>query len=148
MTVTLAFRKGHKQDWLSRLIMYFDKSKYDHVEMIIGTVWIGSHLKTGVEVHKLRKPMKDSWDYVRVTVDDNLNHKAVEFINSLQGTRYDYVGAIFGELLGITMLNQYDDYFCSELICSILQEFDSNEVRGLNPVNVSPQELYDLYKEQ
>jgi len=148
MKVTLAFRKGHKKDWLSRLIMYLDKSKYDHVEMIIGTVWVGSHLKTGVELHKLRVPLKDSYDYIDVEVDEKLNHKAVVFIESLRGTRYDYIGAIFGELLGITMLNQYDDYFCSELITRILQEFGSPEVQHLHAVNVSPQELYNLYKEK
>ena len=147
MKVTLAFRKGNKQDWLSKLIMFFDKSEYDHVEMIIGTAWIGAHIKTGVVVRHL-KPLSDKWDYLDVEVDDKFNHKAVQFVDSLHKTKYDFIGAIFGELMGISLLNQYDDYFCSELVAKILQKFESKPVMHLHAVSVSPQELYELYKEK
>ena len=147
MTVTLAFRKGTNTGWISKLIMFFDKSKYDHVELIIGTAWIGAHIKTGVVVRHL-KPLNDKWEYVDVEVDAKYNHKAVEFIDSLHKAKYDFYGAIFGELMGITLINQYDDYFCSELATRILQKFDSEPVMKLHAVNVSPQELYDLYKDK
>ena len=145
MTVTLAFRKGTTKNWLSKLIMKIDGSKYDHVEIIIGTTWIGAHIKTGVVVRH-NKPKDDEWDYIDVEVDKKFNHKAVEFINSLSNARYDFYGAIFGEMLGISIINQYDDYFCSELVATILKKFESKPMMNKLAVDMSPQELYDLYK--
>jgi len=148
MRVTLAFRKGTKKHWISKLIMFFDKSEYDHVEIIIGTAWIGAHIKTGVVVHHLKKPLKDTWDYIDIEVDRKYNHQAVMFVDGLHNAKYDFYGAIFGELMGITIINQYDDYFCSELVTKILQRFESEPVKDLHAVNVSPQELYNLYKDK
>ena len=146
MKVTLAFRKANKH-WLSQLVAKLTKSKYDHSEIIIGTVWVGAHFKGGVTTRRVTYPLHASWDYIDVTIDPKYNHKAVEFVNNVRTSKYDFLGAIVGEGLNIPSFNVKNKYFCSELVTTIMQQFDSPEVRDVNPVTISPQELYDLYKD-
>ena len=146
MTVTLAFRKVSRH-WLSQLVGWVTHSNYDHSEIIIGTVWVGAHFKGGVTTKRVEYPLHESWDYIKVPINPNYNHKAVRFVDSIRGANYDYLGAMVGEGLNLPKFDHKNKYFCSELVTVILQQFDSNEVRGINPVSISPQELYDLYKD-
>jgi hypothetical protein len=145
LKVTLAFRKANKT-WLSKLVAWLTHSKYDHSEIIIGTVWVGAHFKGGVTTRRVTTPLHRDWDYIDVPINPKFNHKAVLFINAVRGNKYDYLGAIVGEGLNLPPFNHKNKYFCSELVTNIMQQFDSAEVKGINPVSISPQELYDLYK--
>jgi hypothetical protein len=145
MVVTLAFRKASRH-WLSKLVAKLTRSKYDHSEIIIGTVWVGAHFKGGVTTKRVEYPLHSNWDYLIVPIDPKFNHKAVEFVNSVRGDKYDFRGAL-GEALNIPELNVRNKYFCSELVVSIMQQFNAKEVKGLNPVLIDPQELYELFKE-
>jgi len=145
MKVTLCFRKANRH-WLSQLVAKLTKSEYDHSEIIIGTVWVGAHFKGGVTTRHVKYPLHASWDYIDVDIDPNYNHKAVTFVNHVRNSGYDFLGAIVGEGLNLPAFNIKNRYFCSELVTTIMQQFDSHEVRGIDPVTISPQELYDLYK--
>ena len=145
LKVTLAFRKANRH-WLSQLVAKLTRSKYDHSEIIIGTVWVGAHFKGGVTTQRVRYPLHSNWDYIEVPIDPKFNHKAVEFVNSVRGDKYVFRGAL-GEALNIPEFNVRNKYFCSELVVSIMQQFNAKEVEGLNPVLVDPQELYELFKE-
>jgi len=146
MTVTLCFHKANDH-WLSKLVARVTKSEYDHSEIIIGTVWVGAHFKGGVTTRRVEYPLHESWDYIKVPIDPDYNIKAVDFVNKVRGDEYDYLGAIVGEGLNLPIFNVANKYFCSELVTAIMQQFNSKEVKGINPVTVSPQELYDMYKE-
>ena len=145
MVVTLAFRKANRH-WLSKLVAKLTNSQYDHSEIIIGTVWVGAHFKGGVTTKRVEYPLHSNWDYITVPVDPKFNHKAVVFIDAARGDKYDFSGAL-GEALNIPEFNVENKYFCSELVTRIMQEFGAKEVKGLNPVLVDPQELYELFKE-
>ena len=146
MKVTLAFRKANKKHWISRLVSKLTKSKYDHSEIIIGTVWVGAHFKGGVTTKRVKYPLHENWDYIEVPIDQKYNHKAVAFIDSINGQDYDYLGAIVGEHFDLPLFNHKNKYFCSELVTTIMQKFNAKEVKGLNPVSINPQELYELFK--
>ena len=145
MKVTIAFRKANRH-WLSQLVAKLTKSQYDHSEIIIGTVWVGAHFKGGVTTRHVEYPLHSSWDYIDVPIDPKYNHKAVKFVDSIRGSGYDFLGAIVGEGLNLPAFNHQNKYFCSELVTTIMQQFNSKEVKGINPVTISPQELYELYK--
>ena len=146
MKVTLAFRKANRH-WLSKLVAKITKSEYDHSEIIIGTVWVGAHFKGGVTTKRVEYPLHSSWDYIDVPIDPNYSGKGAEFVNSVRGDKYDFLGAIVGEGLNLPKFNYLNKYFCSELVVSVMQQFNSKEVKGINPVTISPQELYELYKD-
>jgi len=145
MKVTLCFRKANSH-WLSKLVAKLTKSKYDHSEMIIGTVWVGAHFKGGVTTRHVEYPLHATWDYIDVEIDPAYNHKAVEFVDKVRGDKYDFLGAIVGEGLNLPAFNIKNKYFCSELVTSIMQQFNAKEVKGINPVTISPQELYELFE--
>ena len=145
MHITLAFRKANRH-WLSRLVAKITKSDYDHSEIIIGTVWVGAHFKGGVTTRRVEYPLHAHWDYIDVPIDPAYKELGAKFINRVRGSKYDYVGAIVGEGLNLPKFNIFNRYFCSELVVSVTQQFHSKEVEGVNPVSISPQELYDLYK--
>ena len=142
--VTLAFGYEHN-DFVARIIKKLTRSKYSHSAIIIGDVWVTASLKHGAITKKL-EPLKDTYDYIEIEVPRKYSHEAVEFINNNHSGQYDFIGAIVGNLMGISLINQYDDYFCSELVTSVLKHFRSPEVRNIKPISVSPQRLFDLYK--
>jgi len=145
MKVTLAFRKANHH-WLSRLVAKLTKSTYDHSEIIIGTVWVGAHFKGGVTTRRVTYPLHSSWDYLDVEIDPKYQHKAVDFVNKVRGSKYDFRGAL-GEELNLPILDDKNKYFCSELVTTIMQNFNAKEVKDVNPVLINPQELYDLFKD-
>ena len=69
MHVTLAFYKG-KGNLIDKIIRFWTKSKYSHVEIIINDVWVSSNPKVGVTVNSLR-PLTNKWDYIDVKVPKN-----------------------------------------------------------------------------
>ena len=145
MIVTLAFRKGKPKNLLSKFIMWASGSIYDHTEIIIGTVWVGAHITRGV-VATREVDTSFEWDYIRVNVDSKYNHVAVQFVDDVNANKYDFAGAIFGNLFNIPLVNIKNKYFCSELVATVMQRFNSKPVMGLDPVSISPQDLYELYE--
>ena len=140
--VTLAFKKDDYSS-TAMLIKWWTKSKYAHVELIMGNSWISSSGSTGgLHINEL-KPLKDNWDYIDVEVDDKLE-EVMKFAKSQQGTGYDYVG-IFGIVVNHN-IQRKNRWFCSEICTRLLQEFDEPKSLELKPNLISPEDLYVLYK--
>jgi len=143
MKVTLAFKHSTK-NWMSQIIAKLTKSNYDHVEIIIGTVWVGATPTKGVSTRRVEYPLHDTWDYLDVDINPKFNQTAVDFIDEIRGNAYDYVGAM-SVGLDIPDFDVKNKYFCSELVTAIMQHFECPNVKGLKPADVDPQELYDYY---
>lgn len=149
MHVTLAFYKG-KGNLIDKIIRFWTKSKYSHVEIIINDVWVSSNPKVGVTVNSLR-PLTNKWDYIDVKVPKNEKYlqTVLKFIELQKGKKYDLIGAIFGAGLNIDFEHK-DKWFCSELVAAILLLFREKYIlQHLKEdiFNVSPKELYDIYKD-
>lgn len=147
LNLTLAFKKVNKDStWMAKVISYWTKSEYHHVELILNNNWISSDSDTGVVVREL-KPLKDNWDYINlpsVTLlplhYDILN----KFIKKVDGNKYDWKGIILSQTIPLSMNNK-NKWFCSELVTKLLQIIVVEEVIDLEPNEVAPKDLYDIF---
>lgn len=149
MHVTLAFYKG-KGNLIDKIIRFWTKSKYSHVEIIINDTWVSSNPKNGVTINAL-KPLTNKWDYIDVKVPKNEKYlqTVLKFIELQKGKKYDLIGAIFGAGLNIDFEGK-NKWFCSELVTAILLLFREKYILQClkeDIFNVSPKELYDIYKD-
>lgn len=145
MKVTLAFEKG-STTIMSRLIRWFTLSEYDHVEVIIEDKWISSSVFTdGVKIKDLH-PLTDRWDYVEVDVDGRKKSKVMKFIKEQENLKYDWCG-VFCTLFIKRRRESQDRWFCSEIVTRILQEFGVKGIDHIIPSEMTPRDLYILFKD-
>jgi len=141
--VALAFKSENTIN--SKLIQWWTKSNYSHVEIIIDDYWVSSSPdQGGAYIHRLR-PLSDNWDYVTVKVNEENTPWAIQFANAQVGTKYDWLGVFFSQFLHI---NKQDNskWFCSELVTVLLQIMDNKQTKNLVPNEQSPGNLYRLYR--
>ena len=147
MKVTLAFYKDSGNIY-DKLIRLWTKSKYSHVEIIIGQTWYSSNIRLGGVTTQPLRPLNDSWDYVDVNVDGRRLTKVLRFIESQQGTKYDIIGAIIGAGLNID-IHEKNKWFCSELVAEIMLQFNEPTIMTKldeDTFNLTPKNLYNIYK--
>ena len=147
LNLTLAFKKVNKNStWMAKVISYWTKSEYHHVELIINDSWISSDSDTGVVVREL-KPLKDNWDYIplpSVTLLPLHHNILTKYINNVNGNKYDWKGIILSQTIPLSM-NSRNKWFCSELVTKLLQIIVIEEVIDLEPNEVSPKDLYNVF---
>lgn len=131
MKTELAFYKA-EGNYFDKLIRWWTKSKYSHVEIVYGDKWYSSSYRDdGVRVKAMKAPNPDSWDYVEVDVDpDRLEDVYMKHV----GKGYDWLGIALSEWLPLGIQNDYKCY-CSEF-CA--------EVIGLGKTNISPKRLHEI----
>ena len=101
MQIQLAFYKA-PGTLMSKIIRLWTKSKYSHVEMIIGDRWISSDAgHGGVRILPLR-PLNDDWDYVTINVDGRVKRKVLKFIEDNKDAEYDWAGLFLGTVFNIS----------------------------------------------
>lgn len=145
MKVTLAFEKSNTT--FAKIIQWWTKCKYAHVEIIIEDKWISSDSTYGgVGIHELR-PLTDKWDYLEVDVDGRKLSKVMRFIEENKDKSYDWCGIICSVAFKITRAEHENKWFCSEMVTKILQEFGNKQVQGLIPANIVPKDLYYIFKD-
>ena len=147
LNVTLAFKKVNKDtSVIGKIISWWTKSQYYHVEIIVDGNWITSDSDTGVVVRGL-KPFKDDWDYITLPTI-SLCNKHYSFLNkyidNLNGDEYDWKGIIFSQTIPLGLHNK-DKWFCSELVTKLLQLMLVEEVIDIDPNLVAPRDLYEIF---
>ncbi len=133
---------------MPRLIRWYTKSNYSHCEIILNDYWISSSPEYGgTKVQKLR-PLKDSWDYLTLTLDPFEIENAIDFAFSQENTKYDYWGILINQIfkLNRNSYNRNNKWFCSEICLTLLQKIKEPSVQGLNPSSQSPGDLYRIYE--
>jgi len=146
--VTLAFLKvDASKSVYGKLISWWTKSEFVHVEIIIGDMWISSVEGTGVHIKQL-KPLKDTYVYHKLrdavmTESQYLDIK--EWICQQENAKYDNTGIVLSQIIPI----RYDSrtkWFCSEIVTKILQLLGYKEVFNLLPHLIDPGFLTRLFK--
>lgn len=147
--ITVSFKKKKPTTTkLNKLICWWTKSKYFHVELIIGGKWISSNPDTGgVTIHNLEQ-LNDNWDYCKlptITLTTQQYDRIMKWIESQSPKKYDWAGIIFSQVFPFTLHNR-NKWFCSELCTTILKLFLVQDVLDAEPNNVSPGDLARLLK--
>lgn len=139
----VAFYKG-KGGTFNKLIRWWTKSDYSHVELIIDGVWYSSsHIDGGVR-GKVIEPKPGHWDIYQLKNVDTLY--ARDCIRYALTHKYDWTGIIFSQIFPLGLQNP-ERYFCSELVGEALsidypQRYSPGELflklrqqNKLNPLN-------------
>jgi len=145
--VTLAFYRDG-QSRVSRFIRWVTGSPhYSHVEIIVGTVWVTALIGQGVVARRyVPEEHQEKYDYVTVPVDPDKWHETVEFINKINREGYyDYLGALFGSMLHIPLIQDPNKYFCSEVVSDILKRLGEPKIQKYYSSHMTPQRLKDIY---
>jgi len=135
--IKLAFYKGEGTVY-SKLIRWWTRGKYSHVEIVVGSYQYSSIEGIGVrkEWHKYDR---SEWDYVDVydlNIDDVL-----EFFEMTKGHKYDKIG-ILGFI--IPLKDRTNEWFCSEWCSNALKISGYKVMWNKEPSKISPNKLYKM----
>jgi hypothetical protein len=155
MNVKLAFKKD-SDSWISKLIKWYTKSKYSHVEIIVPSrdgdfesgFWLSANAKKGVRIKPLILPLNNnSWDYIDVEVDSERYISAMERISEITEYKYATLDLFLVQILKLDKMESRKRMFCSESVCEVLRAFNEPKINrlGIPCVNLSPEDLYRLY---
>ena len=129
--VKLAFYKG-EGNWVDKVVRWWTKSQYSHVEVIVGDTWISSSPRDGgVRSMRMESYNAEHWDiigYPGVSASD-----VFDLFRNTKGSKYDFIGILFSQVLPIG-LHSNTKWYCSEWAAEL--KYDNT--------NISPQELYEL----
>ena len=148
MKAILAFKKTDskgKVGLFSKLIKWWTKSDYSHVEIILREKWISSNSHLGGVTVRELGPLKDNWDYVEVKVNGMRERPVNEFIESQSDKKYDWSGIVWAQVFHITRGERQNKWFCSEICSEILRRFEDKKIAQFKSADMSPQDLYKLY---
>lgn len=144
LDVKIAFKfKQPKESFANKLICWWTKSKYYHVELVLGDKWISSNPDVGgVTINDLR-PLQNNYEYlelkdVRVTKEQYT--RIVQWINSQKDKKYDWL-AIYLSMVFPFRWDATDKWFCSEIVTTILKFLLVKEVMDAMPNRTSPGDL-------
>ena len=141
----LSFRKVTSDtSRFGRLICWWCKCKYYHVELILENRYI-SVTPAGIHMKFLHELDHKRYDYltlksIHMTEDHYFN--ILDFIASYETTRYDYFGLFTNQVLGINIYNK--EVFCSEFVVQLLKLLGYKRFFPYNGSEFSPQDIYDI----
>jgi hypothetical protein len=145
MNIKLAFFIG-KGDYLDKLVRLWTKSKYSHVELVVGDYWYSSNPNHGcvVKQHKSNFNL-ENWEFIEVQIEDNIFKNIFNnFLLKQLGKKYDYLGIFLSHIISLNIHHQHK-WFCSELVSEFLLKCGFfPEITDSN--NFSPEHLYRLIK--
>ena len=155
MKVKLAFKKD-SNGFMSKLIKWWTKSRYSHVEIIIPSkdgkfesgFWLSANGKKGVRMKPLILPLNTkSWDYLDVEVDENKYDDVMKKIEKITEYKYATKDLFLVQVFGLDKMESRKRMFCSESVCEVLKSFEDRKIRILDIpcVDFSPEDLYRLY---
>lgn len=132
-TVRLAFYKK-RNSFFDKAIMWYTKSKYSHVELLVGDIAYSSSVRDkGVRKWDFEKNAnKDNWDIVEIDEKSDLKH-IDELYTKTKESAYDLLGILLSQMLPIG-IHAKSSYFCSEWCAEAL--------KINNPHKFSPEDLY------
>ena len=141
--IKLAFYKAFNNPnarWDDKLIAFYTKGKYSHVELIINGYMYSSSPRDG-RVRKTQHTTDNkSWDYVEIEIKEA---NVIDFFNMTQGNKYDWLG-ILGFIIPIK--DRTNEWFCSEWVSNALKISGCEKLWKLEPSKISPNRLYKILK--
>jgi len=157
--IQVAFYKGQEDGWRHRLIRWWTKSQYSHVELIMpdGKTWISispflsSRVAARIK-HRVENP--DSWDYLVFNLSERPPVQAYQldqlykFIDMTQGAKYDWVGMVMSHFCPY-LIKRRDRWYCSEWIAHALVNSRIimwDDLRLYATPDLSPGKLYNLLR--
>ena len=155
MKVKLAFKKD-SNGFMSKLIKWWTKSRYSHIEIIIpdrngnfeNGFWLSANSKKGVRTKPLKLPLDfNSWDYLDVEVNDEMYDDVQEKISKICTYKYATKDLFLVQVLRLDKMESRKRMFCSESVCEVLRAFEERKISKLHIpcVNFSPEDLYRIY---
>lgn len=129
--VKLAFYKG-EGDWVDKLIRWWTKSQYSHVEVVVGDTWISSSPRDGgVRSMRMETYNTEHWDIIDYpgvsTVD------VFDLFRRTKGNDYDFIGILFSQVLPLGIQSK-SKWYCSEWAAKL--KYKNSKL--------NPQQLYEL----
>jgi len=141
--IQVAFYKVNqsKITWIDKLIAWWTKGNYSHVELIIdGYMYSSSPVDNGVRKKKHIVNI-NKWEYININANtDNI----LEFFNQTKNNKYDWLG-ILGFILPFK--DRTNKWFCSEWVSNALKISGYKNLWKLEPDKISPNKLYEILKE-
>lgn len=136
----LAFYIAEKGNYQDKLISWWTRGPYSHVEIIFpnGDWFSSSTRDNGVRFKKIM-PSPHNWHYQNLQLDESLINEIYTWCETQVGKPYDWFGA-FGVGIKIPTKNLSDSkskWFCSE-ICS-------NPLIRNNTINISTDQISPNY---
>ena len=129
--IRLAFYKG-KGDWVDKVIKWWTKSQYSHVEVVVGNTWISSSPRDGgVRSMRMESYNAEHWDiidYPGVTSGD-----VFDLFRRTKGDDYDFIGILFSQVFPLGIQSK-SEWYCSEWAAKL--KYRNSKL--------NPQELYEL----
>ena len=128
----VAFYKAEYGTWFDKLIAFWTRSKYSHVELITDT---GNAFSASDRAGKVRFANinfdSGHWDLMNVSQDPKQVSKRMA---EILGKPYDFKGVFFWFVIPHSY-EAKDKYWCSEAVAYVL---------GIIPSTISPQRLYEV----
>lgn len=147
VNVKIAFKKVDNNSLLSKLVGWWTKSNYSHVEIIIADTWISSLEFKGVHILPLR-PLKNNWDYIDLgDMEFSIKHyeAIVTWIQQQENKKYDWTNIILSDVIPL-QIGSDNRWTCDELITRILQLLGVQEVLDVKPNKMNPGKLAKIFK--
>lgn len=148
VSTQLAFRRVNKNSsFYSKLICWWTKSNYYHVELIYDQLWVSSMEGEGVTIKDLQ-PLHDGWvykDFGSIDISETRHVNVRDWIIAQDDLEYDWLGIFFAQVLKLRR-HTLNKWFCSEFVTKILQLLGFKEVFDLEPHMVSPGQLAKIFK--
>jgi hypothetical protein len=141
---------------MSRLIKWWTKSQYSHVEVIVpgrdgnysSGFWLSANTKKGVRKKPLILPLNHkAWDFLEVEVPEENYEKVMERIDEITKYKYATKDLFLVQVLRLDKMESRKRMFCSESVCEVLRAFEERKISKLHIpcVNFSPEDLYRIY---
>jgi hypothetical protein len=131
--------------WDSKVIEWYSRCEWSHVELLFGNVTFGAQLRGGVKWRKLGDPCyaravkTETWEIPLTEEEHNVMTK---LITDAFGTKYDWP-AILSFMLGPHRLHLPGAYICSGFVAGLLGGIGKLAI-NLPIENYDPRDLWVL----
>ena len=138
--------------FLDRLIAWWTKSTYSHVEIAVGNKWISvqtDYIRVlPLDRDKLVELEGNTYDYVVKKI--KVTHKQyMDFwqyvYEEMTPKKYDWLGIFTSQIIKIGVQDN-NKWFCSEATCKLLQILGDEKAWRCNPEDMSPGDLSKIYR--
>lgn len=131
------FYKAEFGDRWDKFISWWTQGPYSHVELVFqdGVCFSSSARNGGARFKEI--PLSNHWIVVDIDHEDK-EGIVREWCREQAGKKYDWLGTV-GLGIGMPWLNNRNKWFCSEIICFVLNKFNVEKL-----CEMTPNAMYDI----
>jgi len=156
MKIMLAFKKT-PEDWVDKLVMWYTKSDYCHVELLLPDengdlqkgYWFSANPRKGIRLKPIEYPLDhQNWDYKEIVVNKKYLKDVYQKIDKIKDYKYAAWDIILVQVFKLDKMESRKKMFCSEAVCEILKIFRERKIKKFMDVpcvNFSPEDLHRIY---